>query len=176
MSKRAPQFKRHERDFYATPEHAVVPLIPHLRHGIEYTEPCGGDGRLIDHLTKLNGSPCVDAFDLEPMREDIKQADALDPFKADLIITNPPWDRKILHPMINHFKAIAPTWLLFDSDWAYTKQAAAFLPYCAKIVSIGRVKWFDNKAGKDNAAWYLFGRDEVPTVFYGHKTEQIKLL
>jgi hypothetical protein len=64
---------------------------------------------------------------------------------------------------------LAPTWLLFDADWAYTRQAAPFLKYCAKIVVIGRVKWIEDSdmAGKDNSCWYLFGREETQTVFYG---------
>jgi hypothetical protein len=39
-------------------------------------------------------------------------------------ITNPPWDRKILHRLIERFSAVGPTWLLFDADWMHTKQSA----------------------------------------------------
>ena len=165
MGKRS-SFVRHERDFYATPEHAVTPLLPYLEDSSIFVEPCAGDGRLIDHLHKA-GHICTLAFDIEPMRTDVEQGDALEDFKADLIITNPPWDRKILHPMIEHFTSIAPTWLLFDSDWAHTLQSSKYMKWCSKIVSIGRVKWFDNKAGKDNAAWYLFDRKSNNTAFYG---------
>ena len=39
------------------------------------------------------------------------------------------------------------------------------MPFCKKIVSIGRVKWFGNMTGKDNCAWYLFGKEyNIPTV------------
>jgi hypothetical protein len=89
---------------------------------------------------------------------------------ANCIITNPPWDRKILHPMIEHFSAMRPTWLLFDADWMHTKQSAPFMPYLRKIVSVGRVKWIpDSKmTGKDNCAWYLFDQNgQGSTQFYG---------
>jgi len=54
---------------------------------------------------------------------------------ADCICTNPPWSRDVLHRLIEHFQNIAPTWLLLDSDWAQTKQAAPFLPSCSDIVA-----------------------------------------
>jgi hypothetical protein len=96
---------------------------------------------------------------------------------ADYIITNPPWDRKILHPMIEHFSSMRPTWLLFDADWMHTKQSTPYMDYCQKIVPVGRVKWIpDSKmTGKDNAAWYLFDQDPTlaheATKFYGRLTE-----
>ena len=165
MAKRS-NFERVERDYYPTPFQAVEPIFSHLEGFTEFVEPCAGDGRLIDHLSSV-GHRCVDAFDIEPQRSDIRQMDALESFKAKLIITNPPWDRKILHPMIEHFTSIAPTWLLFDSDWMHTKQSTQYMKWCSKIVSIGRVKWFNNQAGKDNACWYLFDRINFSTTFYG---------
>jgi hypothetical protein len=73
--------------------------------------------------------------------------------------------------MILHFQKIAPTWLLFDADWAHTKQSAPYLPQCSHIVSIGRLKWIEGSkfTGKDNCAWYRFHAQhyEGPR-FYGH--------
>ena len=91
-----------------------------------------------------------DAFDIE-------DAD----MNVDFFITNPPWSRDVLHPMLMHLSAILPTWLLFDADWMHTKQAAPYLIYCKKIISVGRVKWIPDSrhTGKDNAAWYLFETD-----------------
>jgi hypothetical protein len=97
-------------------------------------------------------------------------AAAVDMAGADYIITNPPWGRSILHPMIMHFSAMRPTWLLFDADWMHTRQAAPFMPWLRKIVSVGRVKWIpDSKmTGKDNSAWYLFDQNGAgQTEFYG---------
>lgn len=160
MTKRAyKKFERNERDFYATPEAAVLPLLPHVEHGTSFDEPCAGDGALVGHLI---AGGLVPAFisDIEPRSGEIACRDALDrPFcQGSMFITNPPWDRKILHPLITHLSDIAPTWLLFDSDWMHTKQAAPFMQRLKKIVSVGRVSWFGDTVGFDNCAWYLFDK------------------
>ena len=112
------------------------------------------------------------ASDIEPQLEGIHQNDYTElgeneVLESQYIITNPPWDRSLLHPMIEHFTKMRPTWLLFDADWAHTKQSAPYMNKCAKIVSIGRIKWFGNMTGKDNCAWYLFYNNEVETTFHG---------
>jgi hypothetical protein len=166
-------FERIERDFYPTPEAAVQPLLPHFYGDETFVEPCAGDGALIRHLEKA-GLLCAAAYDLVPKKTTVLPGNALDLTardcgEADYIITNPPWGREVLHPMIENFRSIAPTWLLFDADWMHTKQASPYLIYCAKIVSVGRVKWFPetNMVGKDNCAWYLFLDEPTETVFYG---------
>jgi hypothetical protein len=175
MGKRS-DFERIPRDKYPTPEAAVRPLLPHLDYGTTFVEPCAGDGRLVRHLEK-HGLSCLYMFDIEPQHEDVDRADALgeqawtafmDP-SVDCIITNSPWDRKLLHPMINTFRRAKPTWLLFDADWMHTRQSAPFMPYCRKIVSVGRVKWIESSkmTGKDNAAWFLFDATPGQTLFFG---------
>ena len=172
MGKRS-DFERIERDYYPTPKAAVLPLLPHLQGNEIFVEPCGGAGHLIRHLEE-EGLVCGAAFDLKPQISTVLPGDALqlsqrDCGEADLIITNPPWDRDTLHEMIETFRTLLPTWLLFDSDWMHTKQASPYLIYCAKIVSVGRVKWFPetNMVGKDNCAWYLFTDEVSETIFYG---------
>lgn len=172
MSKRGSKFERRPRDFYPTPAAAVLPVLPHLPERGSFIEPCAGDGALVDVLAGA-GLRCAHASDIDPQRDDIAQGDALDrPFLpiADCIITNPPWDRGILHPMIDAFRTVLPTWLLFDADWIHTLKARPFLPYCAKIVSVGRVKWIPGSkhTSFDNAAWYFFQAKPVQqTVFVG---------
>jgi hypothetical protein len=170
MGKRS-DFARVERDWYPTPREAVVPLLPHLQVGAAFAEPCAGDGSLVDTLER-EGMTCVDALDIEPRNCWVYQQDALDWYcepHVDYIITNPPWDRSILHPMIQHFARQRPTWLLFDADWMHTKQSAPFMPLLRAVVSVGRVKWIpDSKmTGKDNCAWYHFAPGDSPTVFHG---------
>lgn len=177
MGKRS-NFERVPRDFYPTPREAVLPLLPHLPPEFSYWEPCAGDGALIDHLADLSGVTYCAASDIEP-RCQVPQADALDPQPSsrtavDYIITNPPWERKTLHAMIERFATLRPTWLLFDADWMHTKQAAPFMPWLRKVVSVGRVKWIpDSKmTGKDNCAWHLFDANSSgPTVFVGRQFE-----
>ena len=99
-------------------------------------------------------------MDIEPQHKKVKKGNCLEHsfFRSDYIITNPPWNRKILHPMIDHFSDLRPTWLLFDSDWMHTKQSIPYLKMLKKVVSIGRVKWIEGSTsvGKDNCCWYLF--------------------
>ncbi|TXC63658.1 class I SAM-dependent methyltransferase [Sphingosinicella ginsenosidimutans] len=175
MSKRAPQFERRERDFYPTPRDAVFPLLPHLAPATRFAEPCAGDGRLLDHLTAA-GHVCVDAWDIEPRRADIARDDATMALchNTDCYITNPPWDRRVLHPIILNLSRHKPTWLLFDADWMHTRQSAEFMPLCRKIVSVGRVKWIEDSpfTSKDNAAWYLFDANaEGPACFIGRERQ-----
>lgn len=171
MGKRS-DFERIPRDFYPTPREAVVPLISHLPDSFSFMEPCAGNGALVDHIESLTRGACYSAYDIEPRAEDVQYGNALEIQQChmDYIITNPPWDRKILHPLIEVFSDLAPTFLLFDADWIHTRQSIPFLPRLRKIVSVGRVKWIpDSKmTGKDNCAWHLFTNpSDEPTQFYG---------
>lgn len=158
MGKRS-NFVRRAHDDYATPEAAVLPLLPHLIGVKSFAEPCEGAGDLVRHLERA-GLVCS-------LRSDIADGvDALtitDVCGADAIITNVPWRREILHRMILHFQRLAPTWLLFDADWCHTKQSAPFLDQCSHIVSVGRLKWIPDSpyTGKDNACWYRFHAQHV---------------
>lgn len=170
MGKRS-DFERRERDFYPTPYAAVVPLLGFLMPRTLFVEPCAGDGVLVSHLHR-HGHHCVSASDIEPQDPSVK---ALDVFNAKIgqgqcFITNPPWDRSILHPLIEHLSSQAPTWLLFDADWMHTKQAVPYLDRLVRIVSVGRVKWIEGSkmTGKDNCCWYLFDQAyNGQTKFYG---------
>lgn len=158
MGKRS-NFERVERDFYPTPPEAVAPLLAHLAPGTIFMEPCAGDGALVRAL-EAAGHACVAAIDIEPQAPNVSRADALrDPLPdVPMFITNPPWAREVLHPLIVRLSDAAPTWLLFDADWMHTVQAAPFKPRLREIVSVGRVKWIadSDSTGKDNCAWYLF--------------------
>lgn len=170
MGKRS-GFERRPRDFYPTPVAAVAPLLPHLRPGTVFAEPCAGDGALVDHLTAA-GHVCAWASDIEPRRPDIHENDATTCGLggAECYITNSPWERAVLHEILVALSDKAPTWLLLDADWVHTRQAAPFLPRLRKIVSVGRVKWIpDSKmTGKDNCAWHLFDTPNLSAAsFYG---------
>lgn len=168
MGKRS-SFERIEKDFYRTIDpRAVEALIPFLDEGTEFIEPCAGAGDLIDALA-LSGHQCVYHSDLS------FGDDAMDLAGSDYpIITNPPWSRPTLHAMLSHFIEIAPyCWLLFDADWAHTKQSAPYMRYCSDIVSVGRLIWIPgtNTSGKDNCAWYRFSKDARGTKFHGRRVE-----
>lgn len=155
MGKRS-DFERRKNDAYQTPAPAVAPLIPHLRGISTFAEPCCGEGRLITTLERY-GLECTYRGDIETGQDALVDP-SLSLGRFDAIITNPPWTREILHPMIQRFQEIAPTWLLFDADWIHTRQAVPFIDQCSHIVSVGRVKWIEDSkfTGKDNAAWHRF--------------------
>lgn len=170
-------YKRLPRDLYETHDiNAVLPLLKHLPPETRFTEPCAGSGHLIRHLEKA-GHRCVQAGDIVPLDERVRKIDAMSlsskSLKGDLIITNTPWKREILHAMIHHFRQLAPTWVLFDADWKYTKQEVLakrhnvptvleLMRYCHKIVAVGRVNWIEgtNGGGTQDCAWYLFMPEE----------------
>ena len=79
--------------------------------------------------------------DIEPMADFVGDGDAMTDkiVGCDVCITNPPWNRKVLHPIIVNLSDQLPTWLLFDADWMHTKQSIEFMPRLKKVVSIGLV-------------------------------------
>ena len=163
MGKRS-NFERRKNDFYPTPYEAILPLLQHLQPGTRYIEPCVGAHDLCNHLS-LHNHVCIASYDL-PTDATTQQYNLSG---AGVFITNPPWTRQLLHPMIDNLRQQLPTWLLFDASWMHTKQAGPYLPYCEKIVSIGRVKWIPESthSGKDDSSWYLFVNERTRTKFYG---------
>lgn len=161
MAKRS-NFQRRASDKYLTPFAATVPLAPFLTPGHRFIEPCAGDGRLVRHI-ESHGLTCVGAFDTEPDSLLVRRGDALrDPLpECDVVVTNPPWRRDLLHQMIDRFMRHAPTWLLFDADWPHTSQRGEvqrLLRHCSHMVSVGRVRWIEGSkmSGKDNCMFYRF--------------------
>jgi hypothetical protein len=75
MGKRS-DFERRDRDFYPTPAEAVAPLLLHLSSGTRFTEPCAGNGALVDHL-KAVGHVCMSAYDI------VGRASQVDPGEQD---------------------------------------------------------------------------------------------
>ena len=161
MGKRS-SFDRRPNDFYATPRQALRPLLPWLKEGTRYIEPCAGKGDLISHL-KSAGHTCVGAFDIDPqhpsvVKADARQIESVDRTKVDCFITNFPWSRPMLHPLIEHCSNLLPTWTLLDAGWWHTDQAEPFHCRTRMIVTVGRVKWIAGSKhnGKDDCCWYLF--------------------
>jgi hypothetical protein len=178
VSKRTQGLERRKHDAYLTPYHGAVPLLAHLEPKTHFLEPCAGDGRLIGYLQE-HGHICEGAWDIAPQDQCIRELDALYlvtglPRAKVKFITNPPWTRALLHPLIVHLAGQHDTWLLFDADWAHTVQAAPYLPFCERIVSAGRIRWLEDDPAdrgfspKDNCAWYLFTDKRGPgPVFCG---------
>ncbi len=156
-------------DFWPTIDlRAIPPLLPHLPKACLYAEPCAGGGHLID-LLDPHGPICAWASDLAPQSATIMPCDifsitADDLRHVDCIITNPPWSRKLLHPIIRHLLTLGkPAWLLFDAAWAFTQQASEHLAHCTHIAAIGRLRWIPDSSfdPPTDYAWYCF--DGAPT-------------
>lgn len=172
MAKRS-NFARRKNDEYETIDpRAVRALMPYLINVHTFAEPCCGHGLLIDELER-HDLVCK-------MRGDIQMGSSFDGrwvshrdvADCDAIITNPPWTRQLLHPLIRHFMLLKPTWLLFDSDWAFNKHASPYLPQCSDIVAVGRLRWIEGttNTGKDNVSWYRFWHKHYgPTRFHGRE-------
>lgn len=168
-------FERRERDVYPTPREALLPLAPFVKSGLlggDFYEPCAADGALASLIHQQLDLCCVGMSDIVPLHPSVAKINALDledVNNADCIITNPPWERAIMHALIIRLKWIAPTWLLLDADWLFTKQAAPFIPDATHIVPIGRLRWIPGSphAGKDNCCWVRFrgGHNDGPKFY-----------
>jgi hypothetical protein len=169
MSKRSgAKFERSERDFYPTPFKPVPLLIPHLRGVRTFAEPCDGDGALVRHLESF-GLRCVYRGDIATGQDALATTDYGGP---DAIITNPPYERKLMHALITHFQRIAPTWLLLEQDWCATAQATPYLGSCTDIVVIRRVRWKEGTKndGFDNSVWCRFdARHSAGPIFHPYR-------
>ena len=166
MGKRS-SFKRLERDAYNTPLEAVAPLLPLLAAGTRFIEPCIGAGCLARHLTEA-GHVLVGGYDLPDDARSTRYSISA----GAIFLTNPPWTREVLHPIIVNLSDQAPAWLLADADWIHTQRAIPFLPRLRMIVSVGRVRWIPNTPydGFDNCSWHLFSQPLVtPTIFVGRQ-------
>lgn len=154
-----------------------------------YGEPCAGAADLINLLDHHTSLECGFGLELDPQDEclanrwPIARGNALalterDCAGVDLFITNPPWDRKLLHQLIRHLAGLRPTWLLFDASWAFTKQAAPFRRILTDVAAVGRLKWFEGSRHDppDDCAWYRFcaaeASDSPPRLHLPVRTER----
>lgn len=162
MGKRS-DFPRRKNDDYRTWDpRAVPPLLPHLMPRTKFVEPCAGDYVLAAQL-EAAGHVCAEAYDIEPKSVGVSLNDALTyrpTHDFDCFVSNPPWTRAILHPLIVHLSDQAPTWLLFDSEWINSLQAMEFRSRLRRVVTVGRLKWIPDSPydAMDSVSWYFFDR------------------
>ena len=154
-------FDRVEKDFYPTIDPDAIPqsLIEWI-YGTNYAEPCYGNGDLEDALMEI--AHCKWRSDIRRTVESSKVMDAVeigpkDVKDCDLIITNPPYKRDVLLPLLDHFLTLKPTWLLLPADMMHNKYMSKYLDHCLLIISVGRLYWQENKVkGKGNFCWFQF--------------------
>lgn len=154
------RFEIKPRNYYPTPLKGALPIY-HFIRGKTYCEPCAGGNHLVRGIGKA--ATCVARYDLEPQAPGIVKLDYTELTEkhlkgADLIITNPPWDAKIMHPMLEHFLEMRPVWFLLASalmnNEGFSKK---YMQYCSDVQPIGRLSWEGNAVtGTKDASWYRF--------------------
>jgi len=149
------------KDFWGTVDpDAIPPKFVDMVRGRTYAEVCYGNGDLEDLLMEV--ATCKWRSDVRETVGCSKVLDALDITKQDLqgidmIVTNPPYDWKLLQPLLDHLPTLKPTWLLLPADMMHNKRMGPYMKNCAWVLSIGRLYWMENKVkGVDNFAWYGF--------------------
>ena len=175
MSKRS-NFEKIPKDFYATVDpRAIPPKLVEFIRGKTYAEPCYGNGDLEDLL--MDVATCRWRSDIRETVGSSKVMDAMclskeDIARCDYIITNPPFSRDVLLPLIDHFVSMKPTWLLLPAGYMNNIYFGSYMKRCSKVVSIGRIKWFkDSKhTSTDDFCWYFWVKGattDTRTEFYG---------
>ncbi len=90
---------------------------------------------------------------------------------VDLIVTNPPFTRTVLMPMLDHFITLKPTWLLLPSDLMHNVYFGDAMRRCSKVVSVGRLRWFKEtkSLSMESYCWYFWPQYSIQqeTVFKG---------
>lgn len=155
MSKRGEtKFKGPEKDLISTPPEAVLPLLHYLPRKVIFTEPCAGTGDLIEHL-QAAGHVCGEAYDLAPRREDIEVGNAVDRIPKHLSVTNPPYSRALLMPILEAaIKWPHPSWWLLPHDVMANKYFRSVAPHAVAIIPIGRVSWIRNTDGSPTGSGF----------------------
>ena len=155
-------FDKVDKDFYPTIDPAcMTPMFINLNRKSTYAEPCYGNGDLEDML--METAHCVWRSDIRKTVGCSKVQDALsitesDLIDADKIITNPPYTRRDLLPMIDHFLTLKDTWLLLPADFMHNKYFSPYVGKCRLILSVGRMYWQDNKSPATNCSNSEIGR------------------
>jgi len=152
---------RRERDFYGTIDPDAIPesFIPFIK-GKSYADPMYGNGDLEDLLMEV--AICKWRSDIRETVGSSRVMDALslgkeDLYGVDIVLSNPPYDWKLLKPLLDHLPNLKPTWFLLPADHMHNKRMGPYMRKCAWVVSVGRLFWMENKVkGVDNYAWYEF--------------------
>ena len=175
MSKRS-HFDKVPKEFYPTTDPKAVPtkLVEFIR-GKTYAEPCYGNGDLEDLL--MDVATCEWRSDIRETVGSSKVMDALclskeDIARCQLIVTNPPFSRDVLLPLLDHFVSLKPTWLLLPAGYMNNIYFGPYMKGCSRVVSIGRLKWIKGSkhTSTDDFCWYFWPKGstgEMETVFYG---------
>jgi len=141
-------FERIDKEFYPTIDPKSIPpnFLKHIK-GKTYAEPCCGAGDLINLIgdnavcrwkSDLNPAGCGVAWDAMKLSKNELE-------KCELIVTNPPYLKDVLLPLISHLSSLRPTWMLLPADIMHNGYMVEPMKKCERVVSIGRLYWFVNE-------------------------------
>jgi len=149
MSKRS-TFKKVEKDFYPTIDPNAIPYtFIDLIRGKSYADTCYGNGDLEDLLMDI--ATCKWRSDIRATVGSSKVMDALQVSEENLkgidcFIQNPPFTRKVLDPLLDHWLSFGkPVWLLLPADYMHNITFGKYMEVCSCVVSVGRLYWFLNE-------------------------------
>ncbi len=160
---------RKDRDKYYTIDPvAAKALAPHVM-GVRYIEPCYGGGNLVKLLQDHTYAGLVSIGDID------NGVDArvwqYSTANATHFITNPPFKRDVLLPIIDNLSSQLPTWLLLPADMIHNLYMKPYMAKCSHIVSVGRMYWEENKVkGVDNFCWLQLHNAPQTTIFHSRET------
>jgi hypothetical protein len=173
MTVRGANYERKPNDDYPTPPEAIDILFEYVRFGAKILDPACGKLERIVEAAKRHGH-------IGTGRDIILGEDFLDSDSCDGhdIITNPPYggrSGKLAREFIEHALALTEghrgrvaMLLPVDFDSGKTRLHLFQHPaFALKLIPVDRIKWFNDKSGSINNAWYLWcWRHKGPPVLH----------
>ena len=152
---------KEENEFYPTPLKAIELARPLLDKNINWWEPCGGDGRILDYFNNV-----VYGSDIKPRREDIVELDFMKTEKPDNIsgiITNPPFSLGYDLVKKSIFEWKIPALLLMRVEYVAAKKRHDITRYMSHMHIVSDLIQFKTESGRivngngtGRCAWMLF--------------------
>ncbi len=177
MPTRGANYARVPLDHYPTPPEVTRTLFQNVDLGPQIFDPaCGEQNRIV--AVALNSGKCAFGKDIITGNDFLTSPYRLD--RGVDIVTNPPYgDRRgslavqfierALWLMSKHRNRVAML-LPVDFDSAKTRQHVfgQHKAFAMKLILLDRIRWFDNKAGSTNHAWFIWNwkHSGPPTIRY----------
>jgi len=157
-------FVKADRDFYRTIDPNAIPYtFVDLIRGKSYADTCYGNGDLEDRL--MDVATCKWRSDIRETVGSSLVVDALQVTKEDLedvdcLIQNPPFTRKVLDPLLDHWLTLGkPVWLLLPADYMHNVSFGKYMRQCKEVISVGRLYFFTNLLVEDKEIKWGFTPD-----------------
>lgn len=160
-------YERQPRDYYPTPREPIDALfsaLPLNYFNKQICDPCMGDGSLLKVIKEHGYTIFGDDIVHSPNYDFLIGAFPDGWYNCD-IITNPPYGLQGKLALQFVQRALVMTYyngkvamlLPVDYDSGKTRQPIfTHIAFAYKIVLLNRIKWFNNQAGSENHAWYVW--------------------